>query len=67
MIEDEAGAAPAQRQRGEQQEVGRVARVDDVEVLRAGKPAHEPRGSATSPARTHAGSPTAPPSDGRSG
>ena len=41
MVEDEPRAAAAQAARREQQEVGRVARVDDVEVLRARERAHE--------------------------
>ena len=41
VVEDEARALAAQAARGQQQEVGRVAGVDDVEAPLAREPAHE--------------------------
>ena len=35
MVEDESGAATPQPQRGEQQEVGRAAGMDEVETARS--------------------------------
>ena len=45
VVEDEACAATSQRQRSEQHHVGRVARVDDVELPLAGQSPHEAKRS----------------------
>ena len=45
MVEDEARAPPLQREGCEQQEIGRVARMDDVERAVSCEPPDETRGS----------------------
>ena len=54
MVEDEARALAAQAARGQQQEVGRVAGVDDVEAARRAPAGARASGSATAPGRTRA-------------